>query len=342
VGVFLSAGLDSTAVAAAAARGGSRLRTVTLAFDEFRGTARDEAPLAERTARVLGAEHRTVRLSREDFSGAIPQVLAAMDQPTIDGVNTYFVSRAAREAGLKVALSGLGGDELLGGYPSFDDVPRWTRLFAVSHVPLVRTMLRAAAEACVGGGRPKAPALFEYGGTYAGAYLVRRGLFMPWEVRRLLRADTAEEGLRRLGLPGREPNVNGAGAFAKVALLEASSYLRNQLLRDADWAGMAHSLEIRVPFVDATLARRVGPSLAALPGRRHKEVLTTGLPEALRDLAGRPKSGFGVPMESWLGADARFDSWRRVPALRGQACHWSRRWAYAVLEAWTGSEVGKL
>ena len=110
-------------VAALAAAQSSKLRTVTLAFDEYVGTDMDEAPLAEEAARLLGSEHTTVRIRRGEFEALLDDFLDSMDQPTIDGLNTYLVSHAAAKLGLKVVLSGLGGDELFGGYPSFRDVP---------------------------------------------------------------------------------------------------------------------------------------------------------------------------------------------------------------------------
>src|SRR5204863_3220551 len=112
VGVFLSSGVDSTIIAALAAEEGGSLQTVTLGFDEYKGTPNDEAPLAEEVARLYGSDHQTVRVTRRDFEDSFDHMMWAMDQPTIDGVNSYWVIGAARQAGLDVALSGLGGDEL--------------------------------------------------------------------------------------------------------------------------------------------------------------------------------------------------------------------------------------
>ncbi len=121
VGVFLSAGLDSASIAALSAEcSGTPLRTITLGFEEFRGTPNDETPLAEAMAREFGFAHTTRWVKGDEFDADREALLVAMDQPSIDGVNIYFVSKAAKEAGLKVALSGLGGDELLGGYSTFD------------------------------------------------------------------------------------------------------------------------------------------------------------------------------------------------------------------------------
>ena len=184
VGVFLSAGIDSTVLAALAAETGGRLRTVTLGFAEYRGTPHDETPLAEAVAKSLGAEHSTIWLTRADFGGALEHLLGRMDQPTIDGVNSYFVARAAKESGLKVALSGLGGDELFCGYADFKDIPRMVRL--VKHLParvrVGRGIRRVAAPLLAPFASTKYASVIEYGGDYAGAYLLRRAVFLPWEV----------------------------------------------------------------------------------------------------------------------------------------------------------------
>ncbi len=127
VGVFLSAGIDSAAVLGTACDIGSPPESVTLGFSEFAGQPRDEAPLAAEIARHYGSRHSVRWVDRAEFDRDLPAILAAMDQPSIDGINTWFVSKAARELGWKVALSGLGGDELFGGYPSFRDVPSWVR-----------------------------------------------------------------------------------------------------------------------------------------------------------------------------------------------------------------------
>ncbi|MBI5050357.1 MAG: asparagine synthase (glutamine-hydrolyzing), partial [Nitrospirae bacterium] len=125
VGVFLSSGLDSTTLTALAVESGIKdLHTVTLGFKEFHGTENDETPLAEKVAEYYGTVHRTVWVTKKDFQMEFPRLIKAMDQPSIDGVNTYFVSRAAAETGLKVAMSGLGGDELFGSYPGFREIPK--------------------------------------------------------------------------------------------------------------------------------------------------------------------------------------------------------------------------
>jgi asparagine synthase (glutamine-hydrolysing) len=306
VGVFLSAGIDSSALTAIAAeRTSEQLRTFTLAFDEFRGHEGDEAPLAERFARKTGTLHTTRVVTREEFHRDLPAIFAAMDQPTIDGVNTWFVSKAVHEAGVKVALSGVGGDELFGGYPSFARIPKITRIARSPFGPLLPLVRR----------HPKAPLLATMGRTYAGAYVLQRGLFLPHELPGLLGEDAAREGLERLRLMelvGRALQPDPETPFGRVASLEASLYMRNQLLRDTDWASMAHSVEVRTPFVDAALLRQIAP-LVIDNGRACKDMLAARLPEWLRN---RPKTGFFVPMRDWMdlppdGTSTRMRSWAK-------------------------------
>jgi asparagine synthase (glutamine-hydrolysing) len=337
VGAFLSAGIDSGAVVGLARDAGAEdLQTVTLAFEEFNGQHNDEAPLAEEVARLYGTRHTTRVLSAAEFRAESPKIFAAMDQPSVDGINTYFVSRAAAELGLKVALSGLGGDELLGGYTSFIDVPHWVKSTMIpGRIPGCGRAFRSLTAPLIPRGvSPKLAGLIEYGSTYQGAYLLRRGLFMPWELKAVIGREMAEEGLRRLAPLRRIKNTlrpDPKVPFARVATLEASWYMRNQLLRDTDWAGMAHSLEVRVPLVDAHLLKAVAPVLVSRPAPRGKSLLAqspaTPLPLAV---ARREKTGFTVPVGRWLEQDKNLDVWRRLPGLAKPGCHWARRWAYTL------------
>lgn len=329
VGVFLSAGVDSGALLGLMRDAGqTRVRAITLTFQEFRGSVEDEAPLASEIARRYGAEHIVRVVSEAEFKADLPDIMAAMDQPTIDGINTWFVAKATREAGLKVALSGLGGDEILAGYPSFHEVPQWVAAFRLpSKVPALGIATRVLMEALGGvGENPKAAGLIEFGGTYPGAYLLRRGLFLPHELRRMLDADTVRIGMRRLApLDRLRDSMSPAPshATAKVAALESANYMRNQLLRDADWAGMAHSLEIRTPLVDFDLLKALSPVTPSLKRGAGKRALAdapyTPLPPIIVD---RPKTGFGTPIGRWTRADMA-----ATAPSKGEA---SRKWASEV------------
>ena len=322
VGVFLSAGLDSSVLTAMASESRSDLRSFTLGFKELQGGPRDETILAARTARHYHTRHQTSWISREDFHTDLPRILEAMDQPSIDGVNTYFVAREAAATGLKVALSGLGGDELFGGYSSFREIPRIVKTLAVGRrVPgfgrgcrgLLAPFLKRFTS-------PKYAGLLEYGGTHAGAYLLRRSLFMPWELPELLGPAMAREGWEELQTLARlEETLAGIEEeHLRVSALEIAWYMRNQLLRDADWAGMAHSLEIRVPLVDLDFFRQVLPLLGSQPlsKREMTAAVRRPLPE---ELLKRPKSGFSPPVNAWLRESSRQAPLHRERGLRGWA-----------------------
>jgi len=244
---------------------------------------------------------------KADFEEQCAQLLSAMDQPSIDGVNTWFVSRAAASQGIKVALSGLGGDELFASYPSFADVPRIRNLARpFAGRPAVGKSLRQATLPVLSRfTSPKYAGLLEYGGTLGGAYLLRRSLYMPWELGQVLDADLARQGW--LDLQCRvQLDATTAGIprdRLAVSALEMSWYMRHQLLVDSDWASMAQSLELRVPFLDVPLLRAAAPWLAAYPGLTKPEVAKAIAPQLLRELLHKPKTGFSIPVREWLRGD---------------------------------------
>jgi len=327
VGAFLSAGLDSgTLMALASEEHGRSLRAFTLGFDEYRGTQNDETTLARTVAEHYGAMPQTGWIARAEFETDLTRILEAMDQPSIDGVNTYLVAKKAAATGLKVAFSGLGGDELFGGYPSFRHVPALARWLGPARAcrPAGRFIRRLAARWCRRVVSPKYAGLFEYGGTYAGAYLLRRGLFMPWEISDMLGEDMAIAGWEELRpLERLEETVEGIRSDRlKVTALEMTWYMRNQLLRDADWAGMAHSLEIRVPLVDIELFRRLAPLLAsATPPDKAMLARTPSKPLPAAILH-RAKTGFSVPVREWVGCGQQ-------AAMMGE--RGLRGWAKAIM-----------
>ncbi|MCK9418602.1 MAG: asparagine synthase (glutamine-hydrolyzing) [Nitrospirae bacterium] len=304
VGVFLSSGLDSTTLTALAAEAGGNLNTVTLGFEEFRGTEHDEVPLAELIAKQYGARHQTIWVKKSDFIAERERLLDVMDQPSTDGVNTYFVSLAAAKAGMKVAISGLGGDELFGSYPSFSQLPRMVNAFKpFNKVPVLGKALRSLSSPILKTiTSPKYAGLVEYGGSWAGAYMLRRGMFMPWEMERLLDKDMVREGLQELqSLERLEQTVGHIdNDYLKVSGLELNWYMRNQLLRDTDWAGMAHSLEIRVPFLDLEFLRSVAPMLCSENRPDKRALASTPAKPLPASVLERGKTGFTVPVREWL------------------------------------------
>lgn len=311
VSIFLSAGLDSGMIAALAAEEHGGLEGLTLGFDRMKGTPGDEVETAARVAQGFGIRHRARYVDQETFLAHRGRLLSHMDQPTIDGVNTYFVSLQARECGYKVALSGLGGDELFGGYPSFQHVPTLVHgLRTFAQFRRCGAVLRAiSAPVLTRFSSPKYASLFEFGGSWGGAYLLRRGLFMPWEVADILDGAMARDGWEELAsIPAMnmlaatldDPQLGRQADFLRVSALEMHYYMRTQLLRDADWAGMAHAVEIRVPMVDMMLLREIAALRASEFAPRKPEVaraMTRPLPA---EVVSRHKSGFVAPVRAWM------------------------------------------
>lgn len=340
VGAFLSAGIDSGALVGMMREvGTTEIQSVTLGFAEFRGQHQDETELAAELARQYGSQHTIRWIDDAEVERDLPDILAAMDQPSVDGINTWLVSKAAHEQGLKVVVSGVGGDELFGGYSHFNQLPRWhTHYQRLNRIPGLVAFGHGLSRIVAQWGwiPPKAPALLRYGADFPGLYLAQRGLFMPWELPALLGPERATAGLAELQPPEFIRSALGAEpvqSFATIAALESSFYLRNQLLRDSDWASMAHSLELRTPLVDAQLLTTLAPLLVQrLPPLHAKRPLanapTPCLPASIID---RPKTGFALPMSRWLEHTQVLDHWRRLPPLAQPCCHWSRRMAYALI-----------
>ncbi|MBF7730500.1 asparagine synthase (glutamine-hydrolyzing) [Pseudomonas sp. N040] len=308
VAVFLSGGIDSGALAGMMVELGAReLHGITVAFREFAGTNDDEAPVAASIAEKYGIRHHVRWVSREEFQADLPKILQAMDQPTIDGVNTWFASKAVAELGLKVVVSGVGGDELFQGYESFEELPRlvarWRGLLRIPGMLAAGRLLSRLQVWRSGNARWRHAA--DCLRSMAGAWWLRRSLYAPEDLPALMGKAAAVPALRGVDVALWIAAMCGSlPADNRLALsqIESSTYLRNQLLRDSDWASMAHSVELRTPLVDAHLLRRLSPLLGQFGGYPGKSLLAQCVSPALPDeVTQRGKIGFGVPMDVWLG-----------------------------------------
>jgi asparagine synthase (glutamine-hydrolysing) len=353
VGVFLSAGVDSTAIVAAAeAAGAGTLHTFTVGFDD----QSSEAEAAREIASVFGTRHHDVCVSAADVARDFPSFIGHLDQPTIDGMNSFVIAKAVAATGIKAVLSGTGGDEMFGGYPSFRRLPRamamkrasgpaWPIIAPVAEV-FMPDRLRARWRR------------FASSEGMADAYRVQRGFLMADEMRALagpvLRDDAIwREAAAQLEVVehARLDPTGDERPLASVARLESRLYLTSQLLRDIDVMAMAHGLEVRMPFVDHELLAAVWPELGRHPGLvRRKQLLRATIDRALpATVARRPKQGFVLPFaqwmngelgpivhdgmqrlseRGWLAADAPNRVWR---AWRSGTAHWSRPGGLAML-----------
>jgi asparagine synthase (glutamine-hydrolysing) len=352
LGVFLSGGVDSAGLVALASRirreQGDSLTTLTVVFDEEEF---NEASPASDIARRFQTDHREVRVTNADFQRELPAFIAAMDQPTNDGVNSYFVSKAAREAGLTVVLSGLGGDEVFWGYKHY----RWLR-FGSSVTRCPTPLRRMAAEAGCLWGRWRGQdnwmrtAWLKSSGSSDRVYLTVRGFFAPDQVARLMDMTQVELNAALAEQFGSLGAGDEASATA-INYIEMKRYLHDQLLRDTDVFSMAHSIEVRVPYLDHVLVEKLWHTSPSLKRDKvlNKPLLVRLIDDAsVRQAGQRPKLGFTFPMAHWmktaapemqemaetgsLTKTAVRECWRDFSQGR---VHWSRAWALTVLGATT-------
>jgi asparagine synthase (glutamine-hydrolysing) len=335
--VFLSGGIDSGALAGLLSELGARVEGITIGFSEFSSSNEDEVPVAAHLADHYGLPHHIRKISSREFEEDIPRIIDAMDLPSIDGVNTYFASKAAAERGYKVALSGAGGDELFHGYTYMRSLPKDSKLARrIACVPGVASSLRGLfAMLAKYRGQPKFKAIPEFMRSIEGAYFLQRGLFLPEELPILMGKEAAREGMERLGgLPPGVARFTATDDEARVCQLDSTMYLRNQLLRDSDWASMAHSLELRTPLVDATLLESLKDCLTLFDGGAGKKMLahspTNPIP---KEVINRPKTGFGVPMNQWLTSALEKRNPSGALPDRTPGMPWARRWARTIAEA---------
>ena len=305
VGVFLSAGLDSASIATVASKQQKNpLRTLTLSFKDYVNTEWDEAILAEQMAAQLHSQHTTHQMSPSEASQYAHVFLNAMDQPTIDGLNTFFVAKLAADAKLKVVLSGLGGDELLGGYSHFNwltKLNRYTR--PISKIPGIASAFRALSYPALKarGITTKYAELLKHSRSIAELYFLRRALNVPSALHHYLDLDIIKQGWEELNLFERlHRSIEGiTHPKYQITALEMQWYMRHQLLRDSDWASMAHSLELRVPFVDIELLKAV-LAIRNTQVLSKKQIIERAVPTLPPPFFSRKKTGFFVPIRQWI------------------------------------------
>ncbi len=361
VGVFLSGGIDSSALVSILSRSGVTPSTFSIVFREADFS---EAEHSRAVAAMFRTDHHEINVSQEDVLAAIPGAMRAMDLPTMDGVNTFFVSRETRKAGVKVALSGLGGDEVFAGYSTFRSVPRmegfadnWKRVPGMIRDPLAAAFRAMAPDSDQS---RKLASLAGDNGRVLHPYFLSRMLFAPPQ-RDLLLRGTESETCENAEAAQREKLQRSLSLdpVNRVSYLESRCYMLNTLLRDSDFMSMSQGLEVRVPLIDHQLAKAV----LGLPGKwkldgTPKKLLVEALGGSLPDeIVHRPKRGFTLPFEHWMRQELRAEiepvlTEKRIDEgplgglLNGSevqrvwrnflddSVSWSRPWALYVLQRW--------
>lgn len=339
LGVFLSGGLDSSALAAFAAKSRQHpITTLSITFDEEKFS---EKKYQDMVARHIKSDHREARVRKADFFNSFNDVFEAMDQPTVDAVNTFFVSKAAKEADLKVVLSGLGSDEIFCGYPSFRKV---SALHAIQKLPgFLKSPLSFAG--VIDDMYTKLQNLER--DDALSFYLSSRSQFVARDVARILGIDLSEvisafNAIKEKSFLN-DPRLAALDPVDLYSFLEVKMYMQNQLLKDTDMMSMYHSIEARVPFLDFKLVEYVSslPPGMKLGGRVNKQLLVDAVRDTLpAAVFERPKMGFVFPFAEWLkDAPADFipegDVAKELFAkFKSGKMHWSRFWSSVVLNHW--------
>ena len=293
LGVFLSGGLDSSLVAAIASHHTENVRTVSVVFDD---PGFSETRYMESVAEHIGSRHVVLRLGPNDLMAQLDDAFVAMDQPTFDGVNTYVVSRAAAATGLKVALSGLGADELFDGYGY---VGRARALERARRLPKPVARLAAFPVGHVLRGERGDKASSWLRGESQSSYSLLRRLFLESDVLRLM----GDFGRRRMPMPA--GISSGAGLYHQVSELDLTNYLKNVLLRDTDAMSMSRSLEVRVPYLDHTLVEWALRQPEPVKGRGKTLLTASAAGLVPSEVLTRAKQGFALPLRLWMCGELR-------------------------------------
>ena len=331
VGLFLSGGIDSTVILALASQISDKpIETFSIAFED---PLLNEGDLARRVAEKFGAEHTELRMSAESARPLFQSFLNDMDQPTIDGFNTYCVAKLAHDNGIKVSLSGLGADELFGGYKSFQVIPKMARVSSIFAVmaPLLALIEKKFTSVL----QPKHKRLldmFEKPGSLLLAQRSLRGIFSKSEANSLAKTLTTK---------GKTEPVLEISQADQISKIELETYLRNQLLRDSDVMSMAWGLELRVPFIDSVFIDTILKIPSAHRISEGKQLLIDAVPEVPEWIYNRPKQGFAFPFDAWFKED-----WNSIPLKTKTPTWlpltpWYRRWSLTVIEHWSDRHLVK-
>jgi len=291
IGLFLSGGIDSSLLTLIAKKYcGDQLKTLSIYFDHEKYS---EKKYQDIIIKKSGAHHRSFLVTKDEFDNNLPDAITAMDQPTTDGINSYFISKYAQEYGLKAVLSGIGADELFGGYPSVK-MSAWKSILQNLPSFALRSATHSSADKI-----KKMAYLSDHNST--NDYLFYRGLHTITSIAQILDLKESEVKFTLATLPGIA--WNGEDRKEKAASIEYNMYMQNQLLRDSDFMSMWHALEIRVPYLDKDLVALVQsiPSSLRFSDVKPKYMLTEAFKDILPiEIWNRPKQGFTFPFAVWM------------------------------------------
>jgi len=352
VGTFLSGGIDSSSIIALMRQVEHKtIKTVSIVVPD---TPYDESAYARIMASKYATDHCEVEIKGQDLVSHMETILSSMDQPTIDGINTYFVSQAAVRHGLKVSMSGVGGDEIFFGYSSFNDVPKLNKLLnSLALIPFGKRAARSFLNNCRNSRAVKLNSIISNASNLAEIYSIYRGVFTEEQIQEIVAPHFIDE-IKKQAFGSIYPQnyLKIRDELDQVGFLETTSYMANQLLRDTDVFSMTHYLEVRVPFVDHLLVELLAKLPAKLKAKKDlpKRLLVKAMGDSLPDdIVKRRKMGFTLPFDLWLRNELKdyvreklngssfFDKLqitKLLNAFDNRDVHWSRVWSCVVLEHW--------
>lgn len=316
--IFLSSGIDSSVVACHASEF-QKSQCFTIGFEKFKSTQLDEVGASKRLADDLSIAHSEKYFSEGEMIEIFEDFVSAMESPTIDGFNTFLLSKFCSSAGAKVCLSGVGADEFFGGYNSFRMVPSFFKCLHPQNKSLKYNIWKFTEEICYNLGKPKLSASLKMSETFLEMFLWKKCVFFPWELESFLEREIVEKGLSKYfsHLAELDTKISEMNEFNKIVFLETQLYLIPQLLRDTDWISMYHGLEVRTPFIDKELFRFISANGF---GYRKSDIISGNFAHLFRDRIRSPKKGFNVPINDLITNESEIED---VIPSAGRKTNWS-------------------
>ncbi len=305
IGIFLSSGIDSTLLASIASLNTKKnITAITVIFNDFKGSNYDETSKAKKIAKKLGLKHFIFNVSKDDFIKDFPKIIDAMDQPSIDGINIWYASKAAAKLKLKVVFSGLGGDEIFFGYDHFNKIPIIYKYFKViKKLPFLAYLIKKLLEIL---------SLIKKDGRWSQMAQCSKSIIDLLILKRTIFTENYIFGEKMIDNKYNLPKLNNEliqnlnnyrfnNYKIQLSFIESVFYMRNQLLRDSDWASMYHGVELRTPFVDTHLLDKLKSVMKSYSLQKRKEILKKSFKDILpQEFLQEKKTGFHIPGKKWF------------------------------------------
>lgn len=322
IGIFLSSGIDSGVLAGLVKeRSNSSIIGITIDFAEFVGNDANESEGAKIIANHFGIEHYIRRVTKEEFISDLPKIFEAMDQPSLDGINVWYASKAAAELGIKVVLSGAGGDELFLGYNNFKRLPLLVKYSTIlnKYILFRKISYYITSKIAFWKNNDRWNFFTNWSNTIEGAWWLSRSTMSPNTAKNIIGSNKIFDAFSPIEWVRENSGELSTDLTIALAQIESTMYLRNQLLKDSDWASMYHSVELRTPLVDLKLLKGLTPYIKTLKNFPKKQLLYLSLTEKKLppEIINRKKTGFTIPINKWINEYTQSNiGWHRYVGIK--------------------------